>query len=313
METNNLGNLLSIYEKFAQAENKSERTVEAITAAIKKFDIFLGGNTNPQDVIADDLRRYIIYLQERCKWSNHPTIKQNQDHLSPNSIAHHVRHIKAFWTWMCREGFLENNPIAQVRTPKETEKSVTPVNAGEVTQLIKVVPQNTHEGYRDGCIIVSLFGTLLRISELLNLTLADVNFTNGQITVLGKGAKERSVFMSPKVYKAMYKYYSKWRPKVESKYFFINEDGRKLTRFYFEHKMQKYVRKASISKACTPHLLRYSGSIQMLRGGCDPYTLQKILGHSTMDMTRRYLKIANSDVEKTMKSFSPAEEIDIKL
>jgi len=119
--------------------------------------------------------------------------------------------------------------------------------------------------------------------------------------------------MSPKAYKVLYKYYSHWRPKVASSYFFIHEDGRKLTRSYFEHRMQAYVHKANISKACTPHVLRYSGAIQMLRDGCDPYTLQKILGHSTMDMTRRYLKIANSDVEKQMKSFSPAEQLDIRL
>ena len=77
--------------------------------------------------------------------------------------------------------------------------------------------------------------------------------------------------------------------------------------------MQRYVSKANISKVCTPHTLRYSGAIQLLRNGCDPYTLQKILGHSTMDMTRRYLKIANSDVEKQMKSYSPAEQLDIRL
>ena len=146
METNNLGNFISIYQKFAQAENKSKRTVEAINACVKKFDSFLGGNTNPRNITAEDLRSYILHLQERCKWSGHPTIKQDHDQLSPNTIAHHVTHIHAFWSWMYNEGFIDRNLFAQVKTPKETLKVVTPLTSGEVTQLIKVMPRNTHKG-----------------------------------------------------------------------------------------------------------------------------------------------------------------------
>lgn len=313
MGADNLGNFICVYEKFAAAENKSHRTIEAVTNATRKFDVFLGGNSNSKDIEADDLRRYILYLQKRTKWSGHPTIKQHHDNLSPNAVAHYVRHIKAFWSWMTREGFIDYNPLAQVKTPQETIKDVTPLIPGEVSLILKVIPRNNHKGYRDSSIIIALYGTLLRISELLGLMTSHVDFTSGQIKVVGKGDRERSVFMSPKLYKALFKYYSHWRPKVLSNYFFIHEDGRKLNRFYFEHQMQKYVRKANISKACTPHLLRYSAALQMLRDGCDPYTLQKILGHSSMDMTRRYLKIANSDVEKQMKSFSPAEQLDIRF
>ena len=119
--------------------------------------------------------------------------------------------------------------------------------------------------------------------------------------------------MSTKVYKPMFKYHSRWRPKVDGKYFFIHEDGSKLNRFYFEHRMQVYVRRANLSKPCTLHILRYSGALEFLRNGCDPYNLQQILGHTTMEMTRRYLKIANTDIEKNMKSFSPAEQLDIRF
>jgi integrase/recombinase XerD len=214
---------------------------------------------------------------------------------------------------MTSEGFIEDNTLAQVKTPKETMRAVTPLTPDEVSKILKIIPRNNHKGYRDSSIIIALYGTLLRINELLELPVSNVDFSSGQIKVTGKGDRERSIFLSPKAYKALYKYYSHWRPEVSSNYLFVHEDGRKLDRFYFSHRMQVYVRKANISKPCTPHLLRYSGSIQMLRSGCDPYTLQKILGHTTMDMTRRYLKIANSDVEKQMKSYSPAERLDIRL
>jgi integrase/recombinase XerD len=313
METKILGNFIYIYQKFAQAENKSQRTIEAVTAAAGKFDSFLGGDINPKDITAENLRGYILHLQESSRWLGHPTIKGNHGNLSPSTVAHHVRHIKAFWAWLHSEGFIKRNPLAQVKTPKETSKAVTPLSPAEVTHLIKIIPQNTPQGYRDRCIIVCLYGTLLRISELLNLPLSNVNLTSGQITVVGKGDRERSVFLSPKVYKALFKYYSRWRPNTESSYFFVHEDGRKLNRFYFEHRMEAYTRKANLTKPCTPHVLRYSGTIELLRNGCDPYTLQQILGHTSMEMTRRYLKIANSDIERSLKSFSPAERLNIKF
>jgi integrase/recombinase XerD len=311
METDDLGKIVFIYEKFAKAENKSGRTIEAVTDATIEFDIFLGGNANPENVQADDLRRYILYLQDCPKWLGHPTIKPNHGKLSPNVVAFHIRHIKTLWSWILREGFIEHNPLAHVKTPKESLKDVVPLSPDEVNSILKVIPRNNFRGYRDSTVILALYGTLLRVSELFGLPPHDINFSSGQIKVLGKGDKERSVFMSPKLYKAMFKYQTRWRPKDIGNYFFIHEDGSRLTRFYFAHRMKIYVQQAGISKPCTPHLLRYAGAIQLLRNSCDPFTLQSIMGHTTMDMTRRYLKIASSDVERSLKLFSPAEQIEI--
>ncbi len=158
-----------------------------------------------------------------------------------------------------------------------------------------------------------MYDTGARVSELLNLPEGNVNFDSGQIKVIGKGKKERTLFMSSKVYKALFKYARQYRSQMTSDCFFTHKDGRPLTRFYFAHRMHEYVKKAGITTVCTPHILRYSYAIQFIRNGGDERTLQSILGHATMEMTRHYAKIAYSDVEKKMKEFSPVALLNIQF
>jgi len=313
MEAKTLGDFIFIYDKFATSENKSPRTIQSIKEAVSAFDDFLDGCPDVREVQAEDLRRYIRHLQQQPKWSGHPTIKQDHGLLSDNAIASYVRSIRSFWSWLKRENFINVNPFEHVKPPDITDRIVDPLSPDDVSKLLKDIPRQNHTGYRDCCIIITMYGTGLRISEVINLTQDNVNFNSGQITVMGKGKKERAVFMSAKVYKALFKYRSQRRPKVTSNYFFVHEDGRQITRFYFEHRMQVYVKQAGITTICTPHILRYSFAIQFIRNGGDPFTLQKILGHATLDMTRRYVQIANSDVEAKMKAFSPAEQLGVRL
>ena len=313
MEENGLGYFISIYEKFATAENKSPRTIESVKYANTKFDHFLGGCPDVKEVKAEDLREYIRYLQQKPKWSGHPLIKQDHGILTDNAIASYIRSIRSLWSWLKSENFIDENPFKQVKPPDITERIVDPLTPEDITKLLKVIPRHKYTGYRDGCIIITMYGTGLRISEVVDLPEDNVNFDSGQIKVIGKGKKERAVYTSASVFKAIFKYHSQYRPRVTSNCFFVHEDGRPLTRFYFEHRMQAYVKKAGITTVCTPHILRYSFAIHFLRNGGDPFTLQQILGHSTMEMTRHYVKIANSDVEAEMKQYSPAEQLGVRF
>jgi len=313
MEADSLGNFISIYERFATAENKSPRTIESVKYANTKFDNFLGGVTDIKAVQDEDLRRYIRHLQQQPKWAGHPTINQDHGILSDNAIASYVRSIRSLWSWLKQEGFLADNPFEKVKPPATTERIVDPLTPEDITKLLKIIPRHEYTGYRDSCVILLMYGTGMRISEVVDLFEDSVNFDSGQIRVVGKRKKERSLFMSASVFKALYKYATQQRPDVPSKHFFLHEDGRPLARFYFEHRMHPYVEKSEITKVCTPHILRYSFAIQFLRNGGDIFTLQNILGHSTLEMTRRYLKIANSDIEAKMKAYSPAEQLRVRL
>ena len=141
-----------------------------------------------------------------------------------------------------------------------------------------------------------------------------MDFDTGQFKVLGKGAKERILFMPPTVYKSMFKYRRRWRPKVASEYFFVTDDGKQLSRFNLEHRIHDYGQKAGIAGVqCSPHILRHSFAIEFLRDGGDIYSLQKILGHATLEMTRHYARLADRDVEAKLRTFSPVEKLRLRV
>jgi len=279
MEAKNLGDFVLIYEKFAASENKSKRTIEDTTAAVRQFDKFLGGPVDVRDVQSEDLREYIRSLQQRPRWTDHPTIKPKETGLSPHSIASYVRSIRSFFSWLKMEGFIDENPMERVKPPKAPRKIVATLTREQVTRLLEAIAKKDSRGFRDQAIVITLYGTGLRISELLQLRLEDLNFDSGQMKVMGKGGKERTVFMSPTVFKILFKYVHRWRPKATTDYVFIHNNGQPLTRFYVAHRLQTYARKAGISAIkCSPHVFRHSFSVEYLRNGADTFTLQKILG-----------------------------------
>jgi integrase/recombinase XerD len=310
MEAKSPDDFLLIYDKFATSENKSPRSIEAVSEAVKEFARFLGKGKYVGQIEAEDLRRYIRFLQDRPCWAKHPTIRPGKRKLSPHSIASYVRSIRTFWSWLSREGFIGENPFAKVKVPKAPRKVVNTFSSDQITKLLKAIPMKKPKGYRDYAIIIMLYGTGMRIQELLNLRLTDLNLESGQIKVLGKGARERYLYMSPTVYKVTLRYLNRFRPKVQSDYLFVHDNGQPLSRYYVAHRMQKYGREAGITAVrCSPHTLRHSFAINYLRNGGDSFTLQKILGHSTLDMTRHYAELAKSDVERGMKTFSPIESL----
>lgn len=313
MEARSLDDFVFIYRKFAATENKSPRTIESVTDAVRNFNKHLKGCHDIRLIKANRLISYIESLQQRNRWSNHPTIKTNQDKLSPHSVATYVRSIKAFWSWLHREGFIKNNPLAKIRVPKTPRKVVRTLTSDQVNKLLREIPHKDHAGYRDYSIIIAFYGTGLRSSEVTSLKINDVNFETGQIKILGKGAKERYLYASATVFKVMFKYFHRWRPKVKSDYFFVQDNGMALNRFYLAHRLKVYGKKAGITGVrCSPHTFRHSFAVNYLRNGGDTFTLQRILGHATLEMTRHYTEVTDNDVEAKIKTYSPAEQLVTK-
>jgi len=302
---------LAAYRICAKAEGKSPKTIRWVTSSVGYFSDFLGDNQKITTITANDLRHFIIALQERSKFQNHPFNKPQKEKLSGQSIETYCRGIRAFFGYLYREGLIESNPIEKVKIPKVPKKVVPTFSEKEIEKLLAQADKRTDRGFRDYAIMLTFYDTGIRLSELAGLKEADVDFEQGYLKVVGKGNKERYVPFGQKVAKALLKYKLKHRPEPQgTDRFWLTMDGRLLEAGRIEKIISEFGRRAGL-KRCYPHKLRHTSSVMYLRNGGDPFTLQKKLGHVSLVMTRHYANLADSDVRSAHLKYSPADRLRV--
>ncbi|NQT72043.1 MAG: tyrosine-type recombinase/integrase, partial [Chloroflexi bacterium] len=190
-------------------------------------------------------------------------------------------------------------------------------STGQIQQLLAVIDTPSAQGYRDYVIILTFLDTGLRVSELIGLQLPNVSLDEAQLKVLGKGNKERLIPVGRKVCQYLVRYISRYRPsptRLKEDRLFLSWDGFPLTKDRMGSILRGYGQKAHIEGVrCSPHTLRHTAAVSYLRQGGDPFTLQRLLGHSTLDMTRRYCELADLDLQRVHQMASPVDNIDVKM
>jgi site-specific recombinase XerD len=175
----------------------------------------------------------------------------------------------------------------------------------------------TPEGYRDHTIILTLLDTAMRVSELCHLKPDDVWLEDGILKVMGKGNKERLIPIGKHVQRLLWRYINRYRPEPAGpncNFLFLTRQGTPLTKDRVEKIITYYGKKAGISGVrCSPHTFRHTAAIKFLRNGGDVFSLQKMLGHASLDMTRRYCELANIDVKRAHTTASPVDNLSIKI
>ncbi len=187
-----LQDALVAYKTYARAEGKSPKTVAWVVSSVGYFAELLG--PEQQDIGAitgNDLRRFIIALQSKPKFSNHPHNKQQQAKLSAQSIETYCRAVKSFFGFLKREDFTKNNVMVRVKMPKVPEVVVPTFSEPEIGKLLAQTNRGTSEGFRDYCLLLTLIDTGIRLSELADLKADDVDYEQNLFKVMGKGQRER--------------------------------------------------------------------------------------------------------------------------
>ncbi len=315
-----LPELLEGYRLSAQAEGKSHNTIALVQASVRYFQEFLAAKGLPTDineVHIVELRRFIISLQERQRFAHHPLTRPQEGRLSGHTVNAYVRSLRAFWSWAEAEGLVEENPFARIKIPPPPKKVMPTFSEVQLKSLIAAIDITTPEGCRDCAILVTFLDTGMRVSELTGLRIEDVSLEGRLAKVLGKGSRERLVPFGARVQNALWRYLTLYRPEPavpRYEQFFLTRDGRPLTKDRVEAIVEHYCKRAGITGTrLSPHTFRHTFAVMFLRNGGDVFTLQRIMGHSTLDVLRIYVNMAQADINEAHRRCSPADNIDLKL
>jgi len=221
--------------------------------------------------------------------------------------------VRAFWSWLAGEGIIDENPFARVKIPRAPRKVIPTFSPSQIRALLGAIDSTTPEGFRDCTVILTLLDTGLRVSELAGLRLGNAWLEEGVLKVTGKGGKERIIPIGKGVRRLLWRYISGVRPEPENPScdaVFLTADGRPLTVHRIRNRMTVYGRRAGLSGVrCSPHTLRHTAAVSFLRNGGDVFSLQRLLGHSTLLMTRHYCELADTDVRRAHATASPVDNL----
>lgn len=278
-------------------KGSSRNTVSSYELDIKKFLGFIKQkNKEPEQAKFQDIEDFLKYLREKKK-------------MAQTSIARCVSSIRGFYKFLISEEVMQNSPLENLRTPRTTKKLPDVLEIEEIKKIIESADSVTHLGIRDKAMLELIYAAGLRISELLNLKVADVFLKEEFLICIGKGNKTRIVPIGKYAKQAISMYLTNARAFLkkgkDTEILFLNARGRKLSRMGGWKIIEKYVKKAGIIKRVTPHTFRHSFATHLLEGGCNLRAVQEMLGHVSITTTEIYTHIDREKLKEAIRVYHP--------
>ncbi|MGH2572607.1 MAG: tyrosine-type recombinase/integrase [Actinomycetota bacterium] len=209
-----------------------------------------------------------------------------------------------------RMGYIPEDITAGFEMPRVPKTIVATFTDEQLQALLGAPDRRSWVGIRDRAILLVLLDTLIRVSELVGLDAEDVDLEEGMIRVMGKGRKERQVPFGTAVAQALRRYRSAVEDLRPGDPFFITRYGGRMSRWAIHMMIAQHGSAAGIAGVrCSPHTLRHTGAKRFILAGGDVFTLQKLLGHTTLVMVRRYVELADVNVKAQHQRFSPADSL----
>ena len=231
---------------------------------------------------------------------------------SSSSVSRVLATLRTFYKYLVRDGKIQKNPFSSIKNPKMPKKILEVLNEQEVKKFLESIPSSTYLELRDKAMFELLYACGMRVSEIVDLKLADIDFDEGLIRFIGKGNKERITPIGDSAKDYLGKYIRAARYNLErerkSENIFLNRNGQKLTRQGFWKILKKYAGKANVSKNLYPHLFRHSYATHMLERGADLRIVQELLGHSSISTTQIYTNINKKHVKETYFKYHPRDK-----
>jgi len=299
-----LGKLLKHYTQCLKSEGKSPKTITWYGEMLSIFLRYLESSGISPVLVNFNLvnvRDFVVYEQNRK--------------LSPYTVQARVRALKAFSSWLLNEQYTEENILANLKMPKAPVRMVEPLTPDEISTLITAQNSLTAIGSRNVAILITFLGTGIRESELSSLHFEDAHIEQGYLKVMGKGAKERVVPIGGLGQKVLWRYVFHFRPEPindTNNYLFLTLDGKKLEPNAIKLLLKRWGKKAAVPRLHA-HLCRHTYATDFLIYNCgDVFRLQQILGHTTLEMVRKYVHYASAHTLIQGNVTSPIDRMNIK-
>ena len=294
------------YINYLEAErNASPYTVRNYTADLMGFFDFVRahGISSLKAVDRLTVRDYLAHLMKKG--------------FVKASIARKLSATRSFYRYLLQEGLIETSPVATTSSPKLDKRLPSFLTLEEIRRLLETPDSSTPQGQRDRTLLELLYAAGLRVSELVQLNLEQINLDARELRVWGKGAKERIVLMGKPAAEALATYIGEGRVKLlggkRNTALLVNRYGGRLNERRVQIILGKYARAAGIDKRVHPHMLRHTFATHMLDGGADLRVVQELLGHANLSSTQIYTHVTKSQAKKVYLSAHPmAQKSDHK-
>ena len=284
------------YEK-----NYSDYTIESYKNDILEYFDYLNRESLKYNKVEySDLRFYLMYLKEEKFDRN-------------SSIDRKLSALRGFYNYLASNSIVSNNVFSLISGLKKEKKLPRYFEYNELEELFNVPDIRTSLGQRDRLILEMLYATGLRVGELVNVKISDIDLSRKIILVLGKGNKEREVTYGEYCDEILRLYLSDGYKKLNKSnelYLFLNNNGSQITERGVRYVLDQIIKKTSLNKSISPHVLRHSFATHLLNEGCDLLTVQKLLGHESISATQIYTHVSTDRLKEVYYSSFPRAKKD---
>ena len=283
--------LVDNFIKYIESKNYSDKTLNSYINDLYYFNMFIKKDLNK--INEQDVKEYIKYL--------------NLKKEKATTIRRKISSLKSFYKFLYKNNYMNKKdyPLNKIAIPKIEKRLPKFIYYNDLLEIINE-SSNDKDSLRDRLIIEMLYATGVRVSELVNIKISDIDFNNRRIIVSGKGNKERVVYYGEYAEEVLNEYLSVHFRRGE--FLFVNSKGYKLTDRGVRYIIDKIMNKLSIKVHVTPHVLRHTFATDMLNNGCDIKVVQELLGHSSLRATEIYTHVTNERLKEVYYKCFPRRD-----
>lgn len=294
-----------------QLKGNTEKTISNYDRFINYFIDFVGADNMVDELTLMHIRKYQLFLSDKDKDYNFKTDLKKK--ISKTTIQTYMRAVRVFANWLYDEAYTDDNIVRRYKLPKAPKKVVEILSEEEIERIYNAVNDRTEFGLRNKCIISLMLDSGLRRDEVLTLGLENIHFTQNVIKVTGKGQKDRIIPLGLYTKKLLFKYLNGYRPMPDypTSKVFISREKTPMSADMIKTIIYRLKKKTKIERL-TPHLFRHTFATRYLMNGGDTFSLQMILGHTSLEMTRRYSHLASAYTVKNFRKLSTLDNMRVR-